>query len=121
VIIILPLFVYVALREQKKDRKKERRAVTRFDWRLFLQLSVLTTAVVAVVWYVIEWVLLTPTRANLVERVLAMFSRLSITNPSAVGRSEIWQWFLQLPCHQSRSSIPWEPDRFRQFSLQARL
>jgi 4-amino-4-deoxy-L-arabinose transferase-like glycosyltransferase len=106
VIIILPLFVYVALREQKKDRKKERRAVTRFDWRLFLQLSVLTTAVVAVVWYVIEWVLLTPTRANLVERVLAMFSRLSITNPSAVGRSEIWQWFFNYPVTKAAAAYP---------------
>jgi 4-amino-4-deoxy-L-arabinose transferase-like glycosyltransferase len=106
VIIILPLFVYVALREQKKDRKKERRAVTRFDWRLFLQLSVLTTAVVAVVWYVIEWVLLTPTRANLVERVLAMFSRLSITNPSAVGRSEIWQWFFNYPVTKAAAVYP---------------
>jgi 4-amino-4-deoxy-L-arabinose transferase-like glycosyltransferase len=106
VIIILPLFVYVALREQKKDRKKERRAVTRFDWRLFLQLSVLTTAVVAVVWYVIEWVLLTPTRANLVERVLAMFSPLSITNPSAVGRSEIWQWFFNYPVTKAAAVYP---------------
>ncbi len=105
-IVILPLFVFAALREVKKDRKKERRPFARFDWRLFIQLSVLTAAIAAAIWYVVEWVLLTPTRANLVERVMAMLSRLAITNPGAVGRSEIWQWFFNQPLTKAAAAYP---------------
>jgi 4-amino-4-deoxy-L-arabinose transferase-like glycosyltransferase len=106
-IIILPLLVYAALRESKKDRtKRDKQQVARFDWRLFLQLSLITAAVVAAVWYFIEWVLLTPTRANLVERVFAMLSRLSISNPSATGRSEIWQWFFNYPVTKAVAIYP---------------
>jgi hypothetical protein len=36
----------------------------------------------------------------------AMFSRLSITNPSAVGRSEIWQWFFNYPVTKAAAAYP---------------
>jgi len=106
-IIILPLLVYAAFGESKKDRKKrDKQQAARFDWRLFLQLSLITAAIVAAVWYFIEWVLLTPTKANLVERVFSMLSRLSISNPSAIGRSEIWQWFFNYPVTKAVAAYP---------------
>jgi 4-amino-4-deoxy-L-arabinose transferase-like glycosyltransferase len=107
-IVILPLLIYGALVEieRPKGKKKGKGIQIRFNWRLFLQLTSLTGVVTLVVWYVIEWVLLTPTKANIIERVLAMMTALAISNPGAVGRSEIWQWFFNYPLTKAAGAYP---------------
>lgn len=105
-VVIVPLLLYAGLKTVEKTRKKERPRLLRFDWRTVLTLFVATGVSVAVLWYVLEWVILVPRYSNLVERILVMLSKLSISNPAAAGRSEIWQWFFNYPATRAVAIVP---------------
>ncbi|GBC71817.1 putative dolichyl-phosphate-mannose--protein mannosyltransferase [Candidatus Calditenuaceae archaeon HR02] len=93
-VVVVPLLFYMGLRV---ERKRMRRQVLRYDWKTVLFSFAATGGSIVALWYFLEWVLLVPKASNIVERIMLMFSRLSISNPRAVGRSEIWQWFFNYP------------------------
>ncbi|MDW7977666.1 MAG: glycosyltransferase family 39 protein [Candidatus Caldarchaeum sp.] len=106
VLLVLPALVYVGVKvETKKDRRGAKKTYY-FDFKTFVLLAAATAASAALLWYFLEWVVLTPTRPNLLDRVLVMFSRLDITNPAAVGRSEIWMWFFNQPVTRAAATLP---------------
>jgi len=106
-IMILPLIFYAGLREVKKSKRtKDRGWMGRIDLRSMLILMTASLVSVAGLWYVLEWVILVPRSVNLVDRVLAMISRLDIENPTAVGRSEILLWFLNYPATRAVGILP---------------
>ncbi|GBC68940.1 putative dolichyl-phosphate-mannose--protein mannosyltransferase [archaeon HR01] len=104
IIMILPLIFYAGLK--KPEKKKSRSWKSRYDWRPVLALSLATAASVAAIWYILEWGILVPSSPNLIERVLVMVSRLGITNPEAVGRSEIFLWFINYPVTRAVGILP---------------
>jgi predicted membrane-bound dolichyl-phosphate-mannose-protein mannosyltransferase len=105
-VVIVPLLLYTGWKTGGKTRKKERSWFRRFDWKTVLTLFTATGVSAAALWYVLEWVILVPRSSNLVERVLLMLSRLSISNPTAAGRSEIWQWFFNYPVTRAVAIVP---------------
>ncbi|MEM0384406.1 MAG: glycosyltransferase family 39 protein [Candidatus Caldarchaeum sp.] len=106
VLMILPLLGYIMVREVSKKDKGRIRKVFVLDFRNVGLLAAATAAATAVMWYLLEWVILTPSRPNIVDRVLTMFSRLAIENPAAVGRSEIWMWFFNQPVTRAAAVHP---------------
>ncbi|MEM1944308.1 MAG: glycosyltransferase family 39 protein [Nitrososphaerota archaeon] len=105
-VVIVPLLLCSGVRTVGKSRKKAGGLLRWYDWRTVSLLMAATTISVAALWYVLEWIILVPTSSNLVERILVMLSRLSITNPTAVGRSEIWQWFFNYPVTRAVGIVP---------------
>lgn len=93
-VVVVPLLLYMGLRVVKKRRGGQ---VLGYDWKTVLLSFVATGGSIVALWYFLEWVILVPKASNIVERIMLMFSRLSISNPRAVGRSEIWQWFFNYP------------------------
>ncbi|MDW8073856.1 MAG: glycosyltransferase family 39 protein [Nitrososphaerota archaeon] len=100
-VVIVPLILYMGLKTAPsgktapRRRKKARRI--EYDWKMVFMLFVATGGLIAAFWYPLEWVILVPRAFNIIERVQLMAMRLNITNPAAVGRSEIWQWFFNYP------------------------
>ncbi|MCS6783720.1 MAG: glycosyltransferase family 39 protein [Candidatus Caldarchaeum sp.] len=106
-IMILPVLLYSALRmDEIKGGKAVKRIKLHFDIKQFALLAILSGLAVLVLWYILEWVILTPTRANIVDRILVMIRRLDIDNPAAVGRSQIWMWFFNQPVTRAAAVIP---------------
>lgn len=93
-VVVVPLLLYTGLRVVKKRRGGQ---MLRYDWKAVLLLFVATGGSIIALWYFLEWIVLVPKASNIVERITLMVSRLSISNPRAVGRSEIWQWFFNYP------------------------
>jgi 4-amino-4-deoxy-L-arabinose transferase-like glycosyltransferase len=97
IIAFLPLIIHSGLRSSGKPRKKTGQTIRMYDMWTTLTLLVTTAVSTISIWYLLEWVILAPSAPNLVERLAIMVSRLSISNPEAVGRSELWQWFINYP------------------------
>ncbi len=93
-VVVVPLLLYTGLKVVKKRRGGQ---TLRYDWKTVLLLFAATGGSIVALWYFLEWVILVPRASNIVERIMLMVSRLSISNPRAVGRSEIWQWFFNYP------------------------
>lgn len=99
-VVIIPLLLYTGLKTLpagKAAQRKKQPERLGYDWKIVLMLTAAIGGSIVALWYILEWLILVPRTSNIVERVLLMISRLDITNPSAVGRSEIWQWFFNYP------------------------
>jgi len=105
-IAILPLAIYSGFRTSVKPKKKQGQNIKMYGWRDTLILLATTAACTIILWYLLDWVILVPTTSNIIERIAIMVTRLSISNPEAVGRSEIWQWFINYPATRATAIIP---------------
>lgn len=108
-LMILPLLLWAGIRtEAKNTRKTAKKAPLkhRFDWKTVGVLLAATGICIAGMWYVLEWVVLTPRVPSLVERISLMLRRLDIDNPAARGRSEIWMWFFNQPVTRAAAVQP---------------